>query len=68
MIDFYIRVFIYFLCFILSLYALNALDFNRFVKQGRTLQAQILYFIIACCLAYLMGNFLMAVIYHFNKV
>lgn len=68
MFNFYMRVIIYFLCFLLSLYGLSALDFNRFLKQNKTAQAQILYFIIACCLAYLLGNFFMAVIYHFNKV
>ena len=68
MFDFYMRVIIYFLCFLLSLYGLSALDFNRFLKQNKTAQAQILYFIIACCLSYLLGNFFMAVIYHFNKV
>ena len=67
MFDFYIRVFIYFFCFIMSLYALNALDFNRFVKQGRIFQAQLLYFLIACALAYLSASFLMAMIYYFYQ-
>ena len=67
MLDFYIRVIIYFICFLLSFYALSALDFNRFLKQGKVVQGQILYFILACCLAYLMGNFFIAIIYFYNK-
>ncbi len=65
--DFYMRVFIYFFCFLLALYGMSALDFNRFVKQNRVMQAQILYFVIACCLSYLMGSFLMAVMYRFYR-
>lgn len=67
MLDFYLRTAIYLICFVLSLYGLSALDFNRFVRQGKVLPAQVLYYIIACSLAYLMGNFLMAIIYRFHS-
>ena len=67
MMEFYLRVGIYFFCFLLTLFGMNALDFNRFVKQGKVLQAQILYFVLSCALAYLMGSFLMALIYYFYK-
>ncbi|MBO7676503.1 MAG: DUF1146 domain-containing protein [Erysipelotrichaceae bacterium] len=67
MLDFYIRVIIYFICFFLSFYGLSALDFNRFLKQGKVVQGQILYFILASSLAYLMGNFFIAIIYFYNK-
>ena len=63
--SFYYRLIVYFSCFIISLYSLSALDFNRFLKQGKTVAGQILYFVLACCLAYLLGNFLMAIIYRF---
>lgn len=66
MFDFYYRVIIYLLCFILSIYSLNAIDFNRFLKQGKTIQGQLLYLILSCVLAYLFANFLMAIIYRFN--
>ena len=68
MIDFYIKVGIYLVSFVLSLFGLNALDFNRFVRQGRVTQAQLLYFILACALAYLLGNFVMAIMYRFSGV
>ena len=66
MIDFYLRVIIYLICFMLSLYGLSALDFSRFLKQGKVLPAQVLYYIRSCSLAYLLGNFLMAIIYRFS--
>ena len=65
MLDFYLKVMIYFFCFLLSLYGMSALDFNRFVKQGKVAQAQILYFVICCCMAYLMGSLMIAVMYRF---
>lgn len=67
MTDFYLRTCIYLLCFFMSFYALYALDFNRFMKQGRTAQAQLLYFLIACSLGYLSGSFLIALIWRFSK-
>ena len=67
MFDFYIRVAVYFICFILAIFGMSGLDFNRFVKQGKVAQAMILYFVICCALAYLMGSFLMSLIYYFYK-
>ena len=65
MTQFYIKVGIYMFSFILSLFGLSALDFSRFIAKGKVAQAQILYFILACALAYLFGNFLMSVMYYF---
>ena len=66
MIEFYQRLIIYFVCFVLALFGLNALDFNRFIKQGKVSQAYVLYFMLAGCMAYLFGQFLMSLIYYFN--
>ena len=66
MLEFYSKIIVYLFSFVLSLFSLNALDFNRFLKQGKIVQGQLLYFILACCLSYLFANFLMAIIYHFN--
>lgn len=63
--SFIYRVIIYLASFFISLYALNALDFNRFIKKGRTSEAQILYFLIAMALAYLVGSMLISLIYYF---
>ncbi|MBQ9424803.1 MAG: DUF1146 domain-containing protein [Erysipelotrichaceae bacterium] len=67
MFDFYLRAGIYFFCFLIVLFGMSALDFNRFIRQGKIAQAQILYFIVSCALAYLMGNFLMSLIYYFYR-
>ena len=67
MLDFYLRVIIYFFCFLLALLGMGALDFNRFIKQGKIFQAQVLYFVICCALAYLMGSFMIALMYHFYR-
>ena len=67
MFEFYIRVAVFFFSFLLSLYGLNALDFNRFIRQGKVMQGQVLYFILAASLSYLLGSFLMSLIYYFYK-
>ena len=66
MLKFYLRVGIYFVCFFISMYGLSALDFNRFVKQGKTTQSEVLYLVLSMVLAYLLGQFVMSVIYYFN--
>ena len=38
---------IYLLTFIASLFALSGLDFNRFIKQGKVAQGQLLYLMLA---------------------
>jgi uncharacterized membrane protein YwzB len=47
----------------LSFYALGALNFSRYIKQGHVLQARILYWILVLSLAYLSGSFVLALIY-----
>lgn len=66
MTKFYIRVCIYIFAFVICLFCLNGLDFNRFIKKGKIAQGQVLYIVIAMIMAYLLGNFFMAVIYYFN--
>ena len=66
MFEFYMRVLVYFFCFLLSLYGMSALDFNRFVRQGRVTASQVLYFVICCCMAYLMGSLMIALMYRFQ--
>lgn len=65
MYKFYIRVAVYLICFVFSLFGLNAIDFNRYIKKGKVVEAWLLYFIIAFCLAYLFGQFIMSIIYWF---
>lgn len=46
----------------LSLWVLDALDFNRLIKKGRVMQAQTLYLFMAMGLASLVFQFLKALI------
>jgi len=66
MIRFYLRIVVYLLSFILCMYAMNAFDFNRFIKKGIIKEGQLLFIIIAIIMAYLFGNFVMDCIYYFN--
>ena len=66
MLRFILKIVIYLLSFVLSLYGLSALDFNRFVKKGKIAQAQTLFILIAMIMAYLLGGFIMSAIYYFN--
>ena len=66
MLKFWLKVVVYLFSFFISLYGLSALDFNRFLKKGKVAPGQILYFLIAFALSYLVANFLMNIIYYFN--
>lgn len=61
------KLIIYFICLIISLYGLNALDFNRLLKKNKTKEAWILYLIIAIIFAYLLGDFIISITYYFHK-
>ena len=65
MLKFYLRVIVYLFSFVVSMIGLNALDFNRFIKKGHIASAWILYFTVGMSLAYLLGSFLMNLIYYF---
>ena len=51
-----IRDVIYILCFILSMQAMQALNFEKLLKQGHVRQAQVLYFLLVMALAWLSGS------------
>ncbi len=62
---FLFRVAVYLLSFVLSLYGLSALDFSRFLKKNKVSEGQVLYFLVAMALAFLVGSLLLNVIYFF---
>ncbi len=62
---FVIQVLVHLVCFGLAFYALQALDFNRFLKQGRTVQGQLLYIFLSMALGFLMAQFIMKLCYYF---
>ena len=63
---FYYKIVLYLLCYVLVMLGLNAFDYNRFIKQNRVVEARVLYLIISFVLTYLLGSFLMDIIYFFN--
>jgi len=66
MTKFYLKVIIYLISFIISLFGLSAIDFNRFVKKNSNARAIVLYFVLAMVIAYLFANFSMSLIYYFQ--
>lgn len=61
-----IRLIAYFFGFTISLYALTALDFNRFLKKNRPIPAQLLMLILAMALGTLFAEFLLALRFNVN--
>lgn len=63
---FAMKVIVYLICFVICLFGLRALDYNRFIKQNKVVEAWVLYFVLALILTYLLGQFVMSVTYYFN--
>ena len=63
MTEFLRELIIYFICFVAVFYGLSALDFSKFIKQGKVYQTYVLYFVIAGALTYLFGQFIMGIMY-----
>ena len=64
--DFILKIIVYLFCYVISLYGLSASDFNRFINQGKTSQALVLYYVIAFIMTYILGQFMMSIILYFN--
>lgn len=54
-----IRDIVYILCFILSMQAMQALNYEKLLKKGHVRQAQVLYFLLVMALAWLSGSFVL---------
>lgn len=54
-----IRYVVYILCFILSMQAMQALNYEKLLKKGHVRQAQVLYFLLVMALAWLSGSFVL---------
>ncbi len=52
-----IKLILYFLFFPLTIWSLEAINFEKLLKKDRIIQIQILYFILSMALAYLEVNF-----------
>ena len=60
---FILRVLLYLSCFIISFWSLMGLDFERFIHKGKTAQAQMIVFLGAMAMAYLIAQFIMNLMY-----
>ena len=54
-----IRDIVYILCFILSMQAMQALNYEKLLKKGHVRQAQVLYLLLVMALAWLSGSFVL---------
>lgn len=63
MLDFLIRVFVYLGCFVLSMYGLSSVNYEKFIRSGKVRQAQVLYLLVAMGIAKLAAEFLMNIAY-----
>ena len=57
----FVRRIVYVLAFMLSFYAMSAIDYERFLKKNHVQQARILYWLIVIALAYTTANFVIAI-------
>lgn len=62
---FTVRAAVYIISFIVSWYAMSAIDYEKCLKRGHTAPAQILYFLLVAALAYLTGSFVLSFMYNF---
>lgn len=60
---FVLRVFLYLVCFGFSMFGWMAIDFSKLIHKGRTFQTQCLLIALSMGTAYLMAQFLMALMY-----
>ena len=60
---FVLRVMLYLICFVCSMYSWMAIDFSKLIHKGKTFQTQCLLLILSMSTAYLMAQFIMALMY-----
>lgn len=58
------RILLHMFTFFLAMAGLSSLDFNRFFKKSKVMEAQILYISVAIVMAYGMAQFLLALLWN----
>lgn len=53
---------IYIISFTLAMFALQSVNYEKFIKKGRVIEAQLLYILIAMALGYLIAQFIQGII------
>lgn len=52
-----VKLLLYFIALPLSIWGLESINFEKFLKKNRTVQVQVLYFLCSLALSYLVVNF-----------
>ncbi|HAB65930.1 MAG TPA: hypothetical protein DCE23_01050 [Firmicutes bacterium] len=52
------KAYIYVITLFLSIYSLSGVNFDRFFKTNKALEARIIVLILAVCMSYLLTNFI----------
>lgn len=60
MVYFFVRISVYIICFILSLWALSNVQFQKFTNVHKPGKTQMLLLLLSMALAYLVGQFLLS--------
>lgn len=61
--EFILRTILYLTCFCTCFWAFMGIDFERFIRKGRTKQAQMILLLLSMACAYLVAQFLMGILY-----
>ena len=62
---FILRSIVYLLMFIVTWFAMDAINYEKLLRKNKVNQAQVLYFILVMAVAYLAGSFILN-FFHFG--
>ena len=62
---FILRSIVYLLMFIVTWFAIDAINYEKLLRKNKVNQAQVLYFILVMAVAYLAGSFILS-FFHFG--
>ncbi len=62
---FILRSIVYLLMFIVTWFAMDAINYEKLLRKNKVNQAQVLYFILVMAIAYLAGSFILS-FFHFG--
>ena len=52
------KIYIYVFCVLLCIYAMSCLNYEKFIKNNKVIEARIFFLIVAIVIGYLLGNFI----------
>lgn len=62
---FILRSVVYLLMFLVTWFAMDAINYEKLLRKNKVNQAQVLYFILVMAIAYLAGSFILS-FFHFG--